>query len=292
MPFKITSTTDGVVKLYDLRSNKVEKEFKEDSLQDSKSFRTFDISSNEKILSVGTDLIEEDAFILFWDIRGTKLLGGYWECHSDDVTAVKFNPINPNLMASGSVDGLINIFDVSKNKEDDAFTYCLNTAGTVTNLKWEAGNKNQNCLVSVTDSCKVDFWNIEESVPSISFSQNVIAETVKRKVCEETFIISVDTVNDRDPALLVGSGQNAKSDPCVRLLTYNKETKKLLQQSQFIYENSLNKPIVRASLYNQNSNSYITAAEDGSLSLWSNKTMQNTSLKNTINKTKYRTKPY
>ena len=32
----------------------------------------------------------EDSFLLFWDLRGGTLMGGYWESHEDDITCIRF----------------------------------------------------------------------------------------------------------------------------------------------------------------------------------------------------------
>lgn len=53
-----------------------------------KSVSCFDISPCDRLLAAGTDLTEGDAFILFWDVRNTNLLGAYWESHTDDITEV------------------------------------------------------------------------------------------------------------------------------------------------------------------------------------------------------------
>jgi hypothetical protein len=39
-----------------------------------------------------------DSFVLFWDVRNTNLLGGYWDTFGDDVTELKFHPDNPNSL--------------------------------------------------------------------------------------------------------------------------------------------------------------------------------------------------
>lgn len=39
-----------------------------------------------------------DSFLLFWDIRNPKLLGGYWNTFGDDVTSIKFHPTNPDML--------------------------------------------------------------------------------------------------------------------------------------------------------------------------------------------------
>lgn len=100
---------------------------------------SFDISCDEKLIAGGTEHIGGDAFILFWDIRQTNskiksknnLLGGYWESHMDDITHLTFHPTKRDVLASGSTDGLINIFDLTQSSEDLALTYSLNTESSV-----------------------------------------------------------------------------------------------------------------------------------------------------------------
>lgn len=63
--------------------------------------------------------------------NGDKLLGAYWESHSDDVTAVKFHPDKFNFLATGSTDGLLNSFNLLEANEDDALLYSFNTESSV-----------------------------------------------------------------------------------------------------------------------------------------------------------------
>ena len=75
--------------------------------------------------------MDEDSFLLFWDVRSTKLLGAYWESHSDDITTVKFSPVNGTRLATGSTDGLLNVFNLVATTEDDALEYSFNTESSV-----------------------------------------------------------------------------------------------------------------------------------------------------------------
>lgn len=49
---------------------------------------SFDISCNDRVLCGGSELVETDSFMLFWDIRSKSLLGGYWNSHTDDIVQV------------------------------------------------------------------------------------------------------------------------------------------------------------------------------------------------------------
>nr|CAD7199138.1 unnamed protein product [Timema douglasi] len=56
-----------------------------------KPLRSFDIACNDRFVSAGTELVDGDAFLLFWDARSSKLLGGYWESHREEITQQCFS---------------------------------------------------------------------------------------------------------------------------------------------------------------------------------------------------------
>lgn len=82
----LTSSLDGRIKLWDLRRENSVKELKDES--GVKPLTCFDLSCDDQFVCAGTELVGGDAFIIFWDIRSRKLLGGYWESHTDDITQV------------------------------------------------------------------------------------------------------------------------------------------------------------------------------------------------------------
>ena len=53
--------------------------------------------------------------------------GGYWDSHCDDITSVQFRPDNDNILATGATDGVVNVFDLSCQDEDDALVTSHNT---------------------------------------------------------------------------------------------------------------------------------------------------------------------
>ena len=112
-----------------------------DNTPDGKNrrFASFEISNDDRLVVAGSEHVGGDAFILFWDLRYNnartdgkhELLGGYWESHMDDVTALSFHPDEMDILSSGSTDGLINVFDLKKTNEESALKYSLNTESSV-----------------------------------------------------------------------------------------------------------------------------------------------------------------
>lgn len=85
-------TSDCKIQLFDVRTpNSSVLQFYDTTIENGgkmKPLTCFDVSPNNVLLSGGTDEVELDAYILFWDVRNAKFLGGYWESHTDDVTQV------------------------------------------------------------------------------------------------------------------------------------------------------------------------------------------------------------
>ncbi|XP_036398867.1 WD repeat-containing protein 89 [Megalops cyprinoides] len=101
---------------------------------------SFDISCNDLVLCAGTEQVEEDSLLMFWDVRMAKergrVLGVYSESHSDDITQVCFHPRDPDRLASGSTDGLVNVFDLSHGSEEDALQATCNSCSSVSTVCW------------------------------------------------------------------------------------------------------------------------------------------------------------
>ncbi|PSN36389.1 WD repeat-containing protein 89 [Blattella germanica] len=289
-----SSSLDGTIKLWDTRlDNNIVKEFKDDSEGNDqlKPLTDFDVSHNNRFISAGTELINEDAFILFWDVRSTNLLGGYWESHMDDITQVKFHPEKQDILATGSTDGLINTFDISKSSEDDALLQSLNTESSVEKIHWFAHGDGDHSLSCITHTQDLQLWRLDGAAPYLRFDRESISKSMQRKSSEDCFMVNVHTTKKPEEILLL-TGATAGRGECLRTLSLHK--KKLKPTSNFVG----NKQIVRASWYNKNSEILITGGESGIISLWRPKTgEENISIAedlkmNAKQKAKHRKKPY
>ncbi|GAA5904443.1 uncharacterized protein JCM6883_006493 [Sporobolomyces salmoneus] len=95
-------------------------------------------SSEQSCLAVGTEVYHYEAMIDFWDLRTMQLQHTYTESHSDDITSLSFHP-SPSLshvLLSGSVDGVLNTYDIRIADEDDALQSTLQVGASIVDAGW------------------------------------------------------------------------------------------------------------------------------------------------------------
>ncbi|KAK0753866.1 WD40-repeat-containing domain protein [Schizothecium vesticola] len=78
-------------------------------------------------LAVGTELANHQASIIIWDVRSPAVPQlQYNEVHSDDISELNYHPATPNLLLSGSTDGIVNLCDILLPDEDDVIVTAFN----------------------------------------------------------------------------------------------------------------------------------------------------------------------
>lgn len=202
------------------------------------------MNSNDSILCAGTEQASCESFLLFFDIRQRSTLGAYLDSHQDDLTQVKFHPTKHNIVASGSTDGLINVFDISESTEDDALQYCLNTESSVQALNWHpTDDPEKNRISCITHTNDFHLYDVEESEEIVEFNRAKITKLIQRKSSNDCYLINCHTTNQGEVLLLAGS--NFNKGECLRTLT--------LREKEFKTRSNLgdNKQIVRCSVYNE-----------------------------------------
>nr|XP_012234224.1 PREDICTED: uncharacterized protein LOC105679029 [Linepithema humile] len=234
-----------------------------------KSINCFDINCNGKYIAAGTELTGGDAFILFWDIRYKKkkvhhpmfsdlnFLGGYWESHTDDITSLIFHPVKPATLASGSTDGLINIYDLRQSSEDQALTYSLNTESSVARLGWLTNR----FLWCSTYAETLQFWNCECANPFVTLERKDLA-IFSDENPDDCYVVKVHTSDHplrfQKFALTGSSTSKRQYLRCLFFETDSKEPDPLLE----------NKQVVRDSWLHEKSETLVTVGEGNSLDVW------------------------
>ncbi|XP_071413437.1 WD repeat-containing protein 89 [Pithys albifrons albifrons] len=162
-----SACSDGTVKCWDVRLA-TQKPVQVFSGYPSNVFISFDIGCSDLIVCAGTEKVEEDTFLVFWDARGItdcassakEPLGVYSESHNDDITKICFHPIEPNLVVSGSTDGLVNVFDINKDNEDDALISTCNSDSSVSFIGWSGKDYKQ--VYCLTHDEGFSWWDMAQ----------------------------------------------------------------------------------------------------------------------------------
>ncbi|XP_065168077.1 LOW QUALITY PROTEIN: WD repeat-containing protein 89 [Atheta coriaria] len=245
------------IKLYDLRTpEKPVSEFIDSTVNDknNKTFLSFDVSPDNKLVTAGTELFDADAFVLFWDVRNANLLGAYWESHTDDVMQVKFHAEDRNKLLSASTDGLINMYNLKEASEDDALTECLNTESSVEQIAW--CNEEVFCA---THTHNVQMWRLEDATPYGDFKREILSQHIKRK-CDDYNYVAGCFVDKEQPVILFGS--NFKDGECLRALAVDGK------QLRPLFDCRGNSQRVRSARFDPQSRILMTGGEKGIIDVW------------------------
>eukprot|EP00978_Attheya_sp_CCMP212_P013213 scaffold33177_cov54-Attheya_sp.AAC.3 len=128
-PLVVSSCTDGIVRIFDLRSSATSSAAIQFQLP-KKGEQALSVSFgyDGTLAAVGGG----KGHIHFFDVRGSSLLGSYVDAHTEEVTKVRFQPTTTgtstttSLLVSASEDGLACIHDTSQPTEELALRSVMN----------------------------------------------------------------------------------------------------------------------------------------------------------------------
>ncbi|XP_055837638.1 WD repeat-containing protein 89 [Episyrphus balteatus] len=237
----LIGSTNGDVTLYDLRTGISEHSYEGPAESTKNTICCFDVNSNGRVICSGTDKIRSEVYLQFFDVRQKALMGGYFESHEDDITAIKFHPTNPDLLCTGSIDGLINFFDISQTSEDDALLTTVNTESSVHKLNWHKNVYEKDYISCITHTNDLKTYECEEGDLIAEFERCQVTDKIKRKSVSDCSLISCHDLADGGVFLLATSNYN--KGEVVRSVKL--QGKKLLPHALF----DENKQIIRESMY-------------------------------------------
>lgn len=80
---------------------------------------------------------------------------------------------------SGSIDGLINLYDLTQSSEDDALIDSLNTESSIESLEWYYTQFGKDAIFCSTHVNDVQLWKLEEAEPFAHFHRDFLSRTIK-----------------------------------------------------------------------------------------------------------------
>ncbi|KAJ0173894.1 hypothetical protein K1T71_010040 [Dendrolimus kikuchii] len=250
--------SDGVVKMWDTRQGATcAMEYKDEEEQLIRPYECMDVSCNGLVLCAGSQVVQNDAYLVFWDERMSKPLGGYWNSHTCDITQVKFHKEETGILATGALDGLVNVFNVMEQTEDDALTYSLSIENPVERLSWLDSKR----VACISHGYDMQVWDADSGDLLRSYGRDKITRSIKRSKEDDCYLVDAFMSIDDTAVLLAGS--YSENSNILRSVTITE--KKLQPRTDF----KGNKQIVRCCWYDKDRDILITAGESGIISVWS-----------------------
>ena len=147
-----TSSTDGFVRTWDLRTHEIVESYTKGP---GKSFCS--CANNSNLVAAG--VCEQ---LVLWDRRTRKIISSFEDTHAQDIIQMKFNPAFPNALISGSEDGSLAVFDVSQViDEEDSFVGAVSINTSISKIGFYGNDKSSLWCTSGTES--VHWWDWKQS---------------------------------------------------------------------------------------------------------------------------------
>ncbi|CAH2042757.1 unnamed protein product, partial [Iphiclides podalirius] len=252
-----SSSEDGIVKMWDTRAGgSFVHDYKDEEELMVRPYECMDVSHNGRVLCAGSQLVEEDAFLVFWDQRATKPLGGYWNSHTEDVTQVKFHKEKMEILATGSIDGLVNVFDITEQTEEDALTYSLNLGTALDRIAW----LDHELAACTTQAHELQLWNLATGDRLSAHNRDDVARGIKRSRADDCYLVDAFLSAEGAPVLLAGSYGGCEDT----LRSVRVVGRRLHPRTNF----AGNRQIVHTCWYDRERDMLLTAGEAGVISVW------------------------
>ncbi|GAA5956227.1 hypothetical protein JCM8115_001658 [Rhodotorula mucilaginosa] len=264
---------DGTVSCWDLRD--LTKEAFKLKGKTRAGYLTASQSSDQSCLAVGTELHQYEAMIDIWDLRTMQLQHTYTEAHSDDITVVAFHPSPslPHALLSGSVDGLVNTYDVRIVDEDDAVQSTVQFGASVASAGWMAlpGQESSPELKGIYGATTIEtvqYWDIEQQEQIVDFGD---VRDVALQPWRTEYLIGAHYNEALGGVCLLGGSLEGD----VALINARDPERWYLEQllsgkmSPKAYGCKGHRDIVRAACVDAETATIVTGGEDGRLCLWS-----------------------
>eukprot|EP00039_Didymoeca_costata_P012155 m.173989 g.173989 ORF g.173989 m.173989 type:complete len:371 (-) comp15398_c0_seq12:1770-2882(-) len=258
----LSSSEDGVVGIWDVRAGQMNHKFK---VPKGTVPISCAINPDDTLVAVGTELAGEDARVLLFDVRSKPMLFALEDAHSDDVTQTVFNPLKPGMLATGSTDGLVNIFDLTQatslEEPDDSLVLTLNSDSSISKIGFFGPNAE--FIFGLTHTEAFCLWHAYERGEDESEEITIIPD-LREKIAEQGLKVDyfVDSVYHEPTQRLFMVGGTA--DGTAHLMHVNMDG--VVPAATF---HGAHSEVIRTFNWDwKHTNSIVIGGEDACLSLW------------------------
>ncbi|KAK7218024.1 hypothetical protein V2G26_006027 [Clonostachys chloroleuca] len=218
-------------------------------------------SPETQTIAVGTELHNHEASILLWDVRSVPVQkAAYHDLHSDDITTLTYHPSNPNVLLSGSTDGLVSVHDTSIADEDELTVQTLNLNASI----HRAGFLGPSLVYALSHDERFAIYDISEA----QGSGDAIRDFGDlRRDTESQYVADIVPKNDGSGAI-VGAGAQDKQTFKLMFLTNDQGSWEVNSGNSVGLPGAHGEEIVRAYCFFDESQMVFTGGEDGKVKAW------------------------
>lgn len=219
-------------------------------------------NAQSKTIAVGTELQSHQASIHLWDVGSTpKPKGSFHDLHSDDITTLNYHPTNPDILLSGSTDGLVNVYDTSIADEDEITIQTLNLNASI----HKASFLSDTLVHALSHDEKFAIYDVSENHGS---GDALVDFGDLRAGVECQYVADVVAKVDGSGAI-VGAGTQDKNHFEMVFLTKGGEKGWMLDRSTGVgLPGAHGEEIVRGFCFFDEAHMVFTAGEDGKIKSW------------------------
>lgn len=247
-----TAGRDGLVRCWDARAKKEAADIAE-----PKGAGISALACHDHLIAIGTESTKEglgDVSVLMYDTRNASVpMRSYVECHTDSITQLAFHPTQPNVLLSGSTDGLVSLLDITHADEEDALQQVLNPRSAV----HCAGFLSDNEVYVLTTDEQFSIYHLSEDTSGSALDFGDVRPTLD---CSYV----VDVVNTARPPAMV-FGHHERSELAIVPLD---ETRQWAFGPKVQLPGAHGEEIVRDLLLLHAEGKAVSCAEDGKVRAW------------------------
>ena len=222
---------------------------------------TLAVSADGRRLAIGTELHNHRADIQLWDTRQQRLI---WQSNesNDDVTDLQFHSTQLDRLLSGTIDGLVSVFNTTITDEDDSLLQVVNHGAI-----HKCGFLDSGRIYALSTDEHLSVHALSEHLPDDAGESEPTKFGDLRPLLGCEYV--VDIVNAGGLTYIASGTHSEASKQNITLYPLKAESEVSIDQNMpIVLAGSHGEEIVRTIHLDSNTNMAYTGGEDGIVKMW------------------------